>query len=180
MSDTEVADAASKEIVIQGVKFTVPVPYAEGHPLTAPEARALNQVYHENLRNNFAKQVKNSLEGVEGALPEAQLPSAFAEYVAGYSFSTPGAGGGASRALGPVEREARALAKDLVKAHLAKTGNSFTAPKEASDEDKAAYKAKIDAKIEEVAARDEVLATAKKNVADRAKSLDKITMTLDL
>lgn len=172
--------ATTKDLIIQSVKFTAPIPYAAGHVLTEPEARALNQVFHENLRNNFAKTVKASNEGAEGSIPVADLPAAFAAYAGEYSFAMPGQGGGTSRVMDPVEREARALAKELIKAHLQKQGKSITAPKDASDEQKAEYKAKIDAKIEEIATKDEVLAQAKKNVAARAKGLDAIGNALDL
>ena len=47
-----------EQIIIQGVTFNVPTPYAEGHVLATNEASALNQLLHENLRNNFASKVK--------------------------------------------------------------------------------------------------------------------------
>jgi hypothetical protein len=179
MTDVSAAPT-TKDLIIQGQKFTAPIPYAVGHTLTEAEARALNQVYHENLRNNFAKTVKASVEQTEGALSADALPGAFAKYVSEYSFSTPGQGGGASRTMDPVEREATNLAKELVKNALAKKGQSMTPPKEASDEQKTEFKAKIAAKIEEIAAKDEVLAQARKNVAARSKGLDAIAAGLDL
>ena len=47
--------ASTDEITIAGQVFSVPVRYAAGHVLTEGEASALNQTYHENLRNNFAR-----------------------------------------------------------------------------------------------------------------------------
>jgi hypothetical protein len=47
-----------EKITIQGHPFDVPIRYAPGHTLTEAESTALNQLYHSNLRNNFAKKVK--------------------------------------------------------------------------------------------------------------------------
>ncbi len=52
----------TKNIIIQGQTFTASLPYAAGQALTESEARALNQVRLENIRNNFASKVKASLE----------------------------------------------------------------------------------------------------------------------
>lgn len=168
-----------KTIQIAGVNFEAPFKYATGHVLTEVEAKVLNQTRFENLRNNFASTVKAANEGKEGALTVDQLPAAFAEYEATYDFATPGTGGG-SRSLDPIEKEAKALATDLIKQALKAKGRSYSAPKDASDEDKAAYRATLDAKIEEIAGRDEVIAQAKKNVAARSKSLDAIAAGLDI
>ena len=54
-------DTKFSEITIQGMGFAVPIVYAEGHPLTANQAAALNQVLAENLRNNFASKVKEAV-----------------------------------------------------------------------------------------------------------------------
>jgi hypothetical protein len=45
--------------------FTIPKRYAEGHPLTEGEAKALNQLMMENIRNNVAPWVRSA---------EAQAP----------------------------------------------------------------------------------------------------------
>jgi len=171
--------AETKSIIIQGVSFEAPVPYAEGHTLTGPEARALNQVFHENIRNNFAKTVKASNEGAEGAVAADQLPQAFAAYVDSYSFATPGSGS-TRETLDPVEKEARALAKAALTEALKAKGRSINPPKEASDEQKDAYKAQIADKIAEIAQRAEYVEQARKNVKAREKSLATLTEGLDL
>lgn len=168
-----------KTLMIAGVTFEAPFKYAEGHVLSEVEAKALNQTRFENLRNNFASTVKASIEGKEGAVAQADLPAAFAEYEAAYDFASPSAGGGASRSMDPIEREARNLAVEIVKAKLKEMGRSYSAPRDASDEDKAKYRAQIDSKVEEIAAREEVVAQAKKNVAARSKSLEAISASLD-
>lgn len=170
--------ADTKTLMIQGVEFTAPFKYTAGHVLTEVEAKVLNQTRFENLRNNFAATVKASLEGKEGAVPQADLAAKFADYEAAYDFAMPGQGGGA-RTLDPIEKEARVIATAIVKEKLRALGKSYTAPKEASDEEKAAYRAQIDEKIDQIAGREEVVAAARKNVADRQKSLDKISAALD-
>lgn len=173
--------AEAKVLTIQGVEFNAPVPYAAGHVLTENEARHLNQTYHENVRNNFAKTVKASLEGAEGSTPRDQLQAKFDEYASTYSLDqVRSVGTGASRTLDPIEKEALSIAKDMVKAVLEKQGRKLTPPKEASEEEKTAYKDKINAKIEEIAGRDEVVAQAKKNVANRNKSLESLAAAIDL
>lgn len=103
-----------EQITIAGHAFNVPVRYEEGHELTAGEASALNQTYHENLRNNFAKKVKDAGEQPDLAALQAELD----EYAAAYAFGVRTGGGGASR--DPVMSEAMRIAKkqigDLIRA----------------------------------------------------------------
>lgn len=103
MSDTSSeATAGRQTISFYGMAFDAPAPYHEGHVLTANEAVALNQTFGENLRNNFARQVKNAVEFAResarasgGPEPEElppevleKLRSDFAEYASNYTFST--------------------------------------------------------------------------------------------
>lgn len=50
----------TKSITIQGIAFNAPSPYVAGHVLTEVESEVLNQTFAENLRNNFAPQVKDA------------------------------------------------------------------------------------------------------------------------
>lgn len=168
-----------KNLTIAGVNFEAPFKYSAGHVLTENEARVLNQTRFENLRNNFAGKVKASVEGAEGSIPQADLPKAFAEFEASYDFSTPGTGNGATR-LDPVEKEAMSLAREVVKAKLAKAGKSYNPPKGASEAEATAYKEQIAAVVARVAERDDIVAAAKKNVASRSKALETISDGLDL
>ena len=144
-------------ITIAGQEFEVHSPYAEGHTLTAGEASALNQTFHENIRNNMAKKVK------EGATAEDVLA-----YANSYEFGvrTPGAG---RQAADPVMREAISLAKTAIKAFL--KANNKTADKEA-----------IQAKAEQLAADEskDYLARARRIVEEQkaAASLALDEMTL--
>lgn len=97
------------EITIAGRNFMVDSPYTEGHRLNANEAAALNQVLHENLRNNFAKRVKDGTAG------QAELDA----YAQTYQFGVRTGGGG--RVSDPVERRALELAKAAVEAGIRKS-----------------------------------------------------------
>lgn len=110
-----------EQITISGHSFNVPVRYEEGHELTAGEASALNQTYHENLRNNFAKKVKDAGEVADLSALQAELD----KYAADYAFGVRTGGGGVTR--DPVMSEAMRIAKkqigDLIRAKGGKVTN---------------------------------------------------------
>lgn len=113
----------SDSITIQGFAFAVPVPYAEGHVLTAGEASALNQVFHENLRNNFASKIKKLKEANGEAIDVEALQADLDAYAKSYQFGVRTTGG--TRAVtDPVKREAINLAKEAIKAALRSKGKS--------------------------------------------------------
>lgn len=98
-------------LTIQGLEFTVPVRYAEGHELTAGEASALNQTYHENIRNNLAGKIK------KGTVITQNEVDAYAD---SYIFGVRTAGAGRER--DPVKAEFMRLAKAQINAMLKKQG----------------------------------------------------------
>ena len=103
----------AEQITIAGHVFNVPTRYEEGHELTANEAAALNQTFHENLRNNFAKKVEDKKDGMEKIEDDdvlTDLQSQLDEYADQYEFGAPGARG----ARDPVLSEAMKLAKDKI------------------------------------------------------------------
>lgn len=103
-----------EQITIAGSPFNVPLRYEEGHELTAGEASALNQTYHENIRNNLAKKAK------EGTLTQADVDS----YAEGYQFGVRAAGtGGVTR--DPVMSEAMRIAKKQLGELLRKSGKKI-------------------------------------------------------
>src|SRR5258705_1665321 len=103
-----------EQITIAGSSFAVPVRHQEGHELTAGEASALNQTFHENIRNNLAKKAK------EGVLTQDEVDT----YANGYAFGVRTGGGGAPR--DPVMSEALRIAKDQVKAARKQTGRKVS------------------------------------------------------
>ena len=81
------------QITIQGQYFTVTQKYSEGHILTEAEAKALNIVRSENLRNSFASVIKAEQkilgEGVEFSDEAKEVfQTKFAELEASYVFTS--------------------------------------------------------------------------------------------
>lgn len=99
-----------EQITIAGSAYNVPVRYEEGHELTAGEASALNQTYHENIRNNLAKLAK------DGLLTQEKVD----EYANNYQFGVRAAGAGVTR--DPVMSEAMRIAKKQIAELLKKSG----------------------------------------------------------
>lgn len=63
-----------KDILVGGLVFKAPTPFAEGDVLTANEAAAINQTYLENVGNNFRSAViaaKRAFIAGPNASPEA-------------------------------------------------------------------------------------------------------------
>lgn len=105
-----------EQITISGKVFNAPLRYEEGHELSAGEASALNQTYHENLRNNFAKRVKEAVEN--GGFDQDALQTEFDKYAQDYQFGVRSGGGGAPR--DPVMAEAINIAKGKIREALKK------------------------------------------------------------
>lgn len=101
---------------IAGQLFAIAAPFDEGHALTANEASAMNQLLAENIRNNFAKRVKDA-DDVAGL--QAELDN----YVKEYEFGVRRSGGG--RTGDPVEAEAMAIARSKVKQALQAKGHKL-------------------------------------------------------
>lgn len=151
----------SKTKLIYGHPFTVSEPYTEGHVITAAEAKALNQVRAENIGNNLREKLKELLDAGNTTEAEALVAARDAEYV----FTMSSGAGTVKR--DPVEAEARKLARELIKAKLAESGRKVgTAPEGYTDE---SWKEYIESKIDEVAAIEDVLKQAKKNVDEKTK-----------
>jgi hypothetical protein len=141
-----------EQITISGHAFNVPVRYEEGHELTAGEASALNQTYHENLRNNFAKKVKDA-----GGSPDlASLQTELDTYASDYQFGVRVAGVGVSR--DPVMAEAMRIAKKQVSELIKKAG------KKPSDYEPAAISTAAKGLIDKDS---QILAIAKSRVAEQ-------------
>lgn len=154
---------STKAITIQGHTFDATQPYAAGHAITEAEAKALNQVRAENLRNNFATKIK-SAQGDAEALTEEQLATLraeFAEYDAAYEFTLASVGGG-KRETDPVQAEAKRIAKSIVTAKLKEKGKAV----KDVDADVLANA------IAKVAESEGVQKLAKKNVAERNKAAE--------
>jgi hypothetical protein len=162
--------AETDTITIQGETFTVVQPYEEGHVINANEAQALNQTFAENVRNNFAKRVKDAKEA--GSFVLEQLQATLDEYMEKYSFGTRVGGGGGGR-RDPVLAEAISIALDKIKDAIKKGGGNV------SDYDAKDLRANAKVLAERTpeimeAARE----TVKRNQAIAATSLDDIMANL--
>jgi len=156
---------------INGLEFEISEPYTEGHTISAIEARVLNQTRAENIGNNTRAKIK---EMQEAGNPDQEI----FDYVSGVDNSYVFTAGGVSRArkLDPVEREAVKIARDLLKAHLANDGRKLTvAPEGMTDEE---WDDKVTAEVERIAALDEVVKAAKKNVDAKNKQADQLAEAL--
>lgn len=108
-------DTPQSEITIQGITFTAPEPYESGHVLNENEAAAINQLFHENLRNNFASKVKTAIDAASAASIDVDLDTLqkeFDAYAAGYAFGVRKSGVRVPR--DPVAREAQRIARASV------------------------------------------------------------------
>lgn len=165
--------ADTKLKVIDGMEFQVRAPYAEGHTLNAAEAKTLNQVRAENIGNNLRSFIKEAK--AEGKSAE-EITAAVEAYDAEYEFSL--AVGSTARKLDPVEREAIKIAKEIIKAHLAKTGRKLTVAPEGMTKEE--WEDKVAEQVETLAARDEVLKEAKKAVAAQQKRAESLIAGMSL
>jgi hypothetical protein len=149
MSDTE--NNSLREITIQGTELSLEVPYAEGHVLTATEASQLNQVFCENIGNNFRSKVKEMLEAGQSA---EDIQAAFDAYVEVYEFGSRRVSSGTKRTADPIEKEARALAKRALTEFFRKKEIDFSSLSvDEKDQALRTYMEKHGAKVREIAAR---------------------------
>lgn len=162
-----------KTKVIAGEPFQVSAPYAEGHVLTAIEAKVLNQVRAENIGNNLRETVKDAITKRDAgdASDFEGLAKIVADYDAEYTFSTPGAGGGA-RKLDPVEREAKSLAEAYVREDLKKKGRTWKQVPDNMTEEQ--WIEKRDATVEKLMGDETILKLAKERVNKKAKAAEAI------
>jgi len=99
-----------EQITIVGTLYNVPNRYTAGHSLTEGEADALNQTYHENIRNNLAKQAK------DGSLTQDGVDKYANEYVFGVRRA------GSPRVTDPVQARALKIAIAKVRAAIEAKG----------------------------------------------------------
>ena len=156
---TEKAPEAEAEntqtVTIQSESFTISAPYLEGHTITEVEAKVLNQTRCENICNNQRKTIKAAKE--EGSFDLKVARKAVAAYDAAYSFAT--GGPAVRRTLDPIQKEARAIARNVLATKLREAG------KKMKDQDKD----KLATAIEKWAEHPEIIAAATTVVKEREK-----------
>jgi len=157
--------ADRKEMTIQSVVVEVSQPYAAGHAINEAEAKALNQVRAENIGNNLRKAFKEMLEKAGGDLEsvKGEAQKALDEYDSKYEFTLASVGGGSSTRLDPLTKEARRIARELIKDKLSNMGKTQKQYKEENGEDA------IEIKALELAENQQVIDLAKSNLKAREK-----------
>lgn len=133
----QVGGSATQQITIQDWLATIPAPFSEGHVLNENQAGAMNQLFAENIRNNFAKKVKDAREEAEkngGEVDFSALQSALDEYASSYEFGTRKGGGGGDSSLpkDPVLRAAHIIARNLIRDKAKAKGKKLSAEQVAS------------------------------------------------
>ncbi len=98
---------------IAGETFSVFQPFAEGQTISASEAGALNQVFAENIRNNYAAKVKDAKEA--GTFDLQVFQGNLEDYMSQYEFGKRAGGGGGTRSADPVRAEAMNIARAKVR-----------------------------------------------------------------
>lgn len=168
------AESPVKEITIAGHSFPVAQPYAAGHAVTEAEARALNQVRAENIRNNMASRVKIAMgeEPTDEVNPDT-IASIVAQYDAEYEFTLASVGGG-RRSTDPNEVEATRIARSLLADWAKSNGLTVKSLRERLGDDAYAEK------VAEIAARDAVIKEAKRRVKQRAEQAANASLDLGL
>ena len=120
--------STAMKIRIGPYSFEIGEPYHAGHPLTPDEARALNALRAENIRNNFSRQIKReeSRQRVEVLDAEAlaALRALLVEYEAGYRFSAPKTA--TRQYTGKLEREVESVARERVEIEARRAGRELS------------------------------------------------------
>jgi hypothetical protein len=160
---------SNREISIKGVVVEVGQPYAEGHVVTAAEAKALNQTRAENISNAMRAKITAlaSEDGSYSAEALAEIRSMVAEYDAQYEFSLTSTGGG-RRATDPLEKECIAVARAAISAELKRQGIKV----------KDVAKEKLDENIEKYKDHPEIVKLAKKRLKERESLADAVSLDI--
>ena len=162
----------AKTKTINGVAFEISQPYEEGHTISAIEARVLNQTRAENIGNNIRAKLK---EMQDAGNSEDDLRAAVAELDGTYTFTASGTRAAAK--LDPYEKEAVKIAREMLKLHLAQDGRKLTeAPDGYTQEE---WDEKVAAEVERIAALDDVVKQAKKEVDAKKKRADSLLTAME-
>lgn len=146
-SENTPAIPQASTIKIQGLSVSVKNVFNTGHSCTMAEALALNQVRRENIRNNLAtkaRAVKAELEDENFDGDPEEVLTAFqelvTEYAENYEFSLASVTAN-TVAISPEEKQARALARQMLNNKIQSEGITVKAYRE--DKGEEAYMAKI-------------------------------------
>jgi hypothetical protein len=160
-----------------GHAFEVPNKFAEGHPLSANEAIALNGLMAEMISHRVRSGPLDACAKGDTPTPEqvAEAEKLIIETAAVFEFGA-GRGPGAVQ-LNPIDREAKAIARSEVKSLIARKGLKLAKKGEAAGEGEYSFDA-YESKVLEVMAMPQVQKVAKATVAARNKSSDDLGITI--
>ncbi len=120
-----------RETTLDEVKYTITVPYREGHVLTAEEAFALNGLFAENVSNNVRAAVRREAEVKEGKTPRKfsveEIGEMLAETATTYKFGLRRARGQSAQDVDPIRRIGVEIAVNIIKAKLREAGKVLKA-----------------------------------------------------
>lgn len=159
-----------RTVTIQGLQFNLSDPYTEGHPLTAAEANALNQLRAENIGNNMRKAIKEAAEAHSEVIPDGVLQdfaAKVAEYDAAYEFSMSSGSGGAPRILDPVEKRALEIARAKVRDQARTQKRKILAKGVEATSDTDITRERFEEVVRGLAKREDIVKLAKKQVKDQ-------------
>ncbi len=115
----------TKAVTVAGKTFNMPLLFTEGQEITlsAGEASQFNQVFHENIRNNFAKKVKDA--DTEGKFSQEDFQALIDKYAEDYEFGTRKSSGPRTPS-DPVAKEALKIAIEAIHNHIRSQGKKPT------------------------------------------------------
>lgn len=151
------------QINVLDLEFECTEPYAAGQAISDVEARILNQARARGVGNSIKSEVKKFVDKVPGAKSQADLEELFAAADAKYVLTAP---------LDAVERQARQLARGIVRDSLADDGQKITDIPEGYTEE--SWEEQIDVWIDSILAGEHaqvIRDNAKTIVADRGKKV---------
>jgi hypothetical protein len=177
MADDGEQTLGTREITIAGVVVEIADVFAPGYVLKEGDAYQLNQVRAENIRNNLSSLVKEEkakvarelgkFKQVDGKdepdidqvstddLDVEAIQARVDKYAAEYQFGV-GAGGGARAPKDPVEREAQAMATEVIKSAFRSKGYKQPKPEKLKElvaqllDKDPTFREKAKARVEEV------------------------------
>lgn len=154
-----------RPVTILDVEFQCNYPYSAGSTIDEAEAATLNAVRAKAVASTLRPEIKKFVDGAAGAKTKNELDDLFAAADSRFVFSLP---------LSPIDREARKLARELVRDSLAEEGQKIGDIPEGMTEDE--WEAQIDTFVDNAIAQyPQITETAKEIVAQRA---DKVKVSL--
>lgn len=151
------------KVTVYNHTFDVPDRYAEGHTLVANEATALNNLMAEMISHKIRSGPLDALSRGETPNDEqiAAANALIAEQAQSYQFGAGRVGGAGRVVRSPLEAECITIARKEVRAALAKKNLKLAKKGESARDGEYPFDA-FEAKVEEVAKMDKVVAQAKK------------------